>query len=151
MYDFTGKITHVSSIQTITGKFKEKCTFVVEDGDKKISFLLFDDEIYKVLKPLEIGDKVKVRFSVKSREFSGSWVTNCFALDVEKVTTRSKSKTYSYTKPPPRTTSYFPINCKKEEAKKIYRELCKKYRPDEPGGSHQKMQEINAAYQKFKR
>lgn len=161
MYEFTGKITHVTPIIPIKGKFKEKCTFVIEEGNRKIAFILFDEQIYTVLKPLEKGDTVRVKFSVKSLEFSGSWVTNCYVLSVEKVQEKSKKQSnYNYNKTgsnrwddiknKTRSSSYFPFNCTKEEAKRIYRELCKKYHPDVPGGSDEKMQEVNKAYEKFK-
>ncbi|MEY4334205.1 MAG: hypothetical protein RLZZ196_2948 [Bacteroidota bacterium] len=161
MYEFTGKIIKVTPIVNVTGKFKEKCTFIVEEGTKKIAFVLFDESIYTILKPLQIGDIIKVKFSVKSLEFSGSWVTNCYVINVEKVTNSSKgnsgskSKSYNYRSyspppPPPKKDAFFPAGCTKEEAKKIYRELCKKYHPDMPGGSHEKMQELNKAYDKFK-
>jgi hypothetical protein len=161
MYEFTGKIIKVTPIVKVTGKFKEKCTFIVEENGKKIAFVLFDESIYSILKPLEIGDKIKVKFNVKSLEFSGAWVTNCYVISVEKIVEQSK-KQHSYTynktgsstweniKNKARANSYFPSGCTREEAKKIYRELCKKYHPDLPDGSNEKMQEINKAYEKFK-
>lgn len=160
MYEFTGKIIKVTSIVKVTGKFKEKCIFIVEEAGKKIAFVLFDESIYTILKPLEIGDKVRVKFSVKSLEFSGSWVTNCYAISVEKVqenTNKNNYKQYNKTGSSrwddirSKTNSiYFPLGCTKEQAKKIYRDLCKKYHPDLPGGSIEKMQEINKAYERFK-
>jgi len=158
MYEFTGKIIKVTPIVKVTGKFKEKCIFIVEEAGKKIAFVLFDESIYAILKPLEIGDRIKVKFSVKSLEFSGLWVTNCYVISVEKVTnsskgsTGSKSRSYTYNPPPPppRKDAFFPAGCTKEQAKKIYRELSKKYHPDMLGGSHEKMQELNKAYNKFK-
>lgn len=160
MYEFTGKIIKVTPIVKVTGKFKEKCTFIVEENSKKIAFVLFDESIYNILKPLELGDKVKVKFSVKSLEFSGSWVTNCYAISVEKIVEESKKQhSYNYSKTGSSrwedirnkaSSSYFPYGCNKEEAKRIYRELCKKYHPDMPDGSNEKMQEINKAYEKFK-
>lgn len=161
MYEFTGKIIKVTPIVDVTGKFKEKCTFIVEDGTKKIAFVLFDDSIYTILKPLEIGDQVKVTFNVKSLEFSGSWVTNCYPIKVEKITNNSNSNNNSSnnnsnnwrSKANAKNASlknpYFPLFTSKEAGKRIHRELCKKHHPDVPGGSHEKMQEINKYYDMF--
>lgn len=97
MYEFHGTIIKVSPIITVTGKFKEKCTFVVRDekGDREIAFLLFDAQIDTILKPLELHDYVKVTFTVKSREYQGAYTTNCFAINVDLIKRGSSSSSYS--------------------------------------------------------
>ena len=164
MYDFTGTIIKVTPISSIPkGKFKEKCTFVVQDSkSRSIAFTLFDDQIYTLLKPLEIGDKVAISFTVKSVYLNNNWVTNCYVLSMTKVQERKNKKeessyndyksynSYNYRTSQKSENQYFPHGISKDEAKKIYRNLCKQYHPDLPGGSIEKMQEINKAYEKFK-
>lgn len=41
-----------------------------------------------------------------------------------------------------------PKTCTREEVKAAYRALASKYHPDKPGGSHERMAEINAAQEK---
>lgn len=43
-----------------------------------------------------------------------------------------------------------PRGASKEEIKKGYRMMARKYHPDAPGGSHEKFQEIQAAYEQIK-
>ena len=198
-YQVTGKIIKVGSVIPVTGKVKEKCTFIVrdeEDSGREIAFLLFDEKIDMYLRPLEIGDKVKVTFTIKSREFinkgisTGDYSTNCFAINVEKIEDtkkqqgrnrynqkqddnygdpgfggfggfgggyRQKQQQQQNTNQPPpwgsqknTTTDYFTGVRTSEEAKKRYRQLCKDHHPDKPGGSTEKMQEINKQYDRWK-
>ena len=160
MYKFTGKIVEVSPITKATGKYKEKCIFIIEgEKERKIAFILFDASIELLLGPHNIGSWVEVTFTVKSSKLQGSWVTSCFALKVELVHTESNSKKQynnSFWEDiksranSRKGNTYFPAGTTKEEAKRIYRDLCKKYHPDMPGGSTEKMQEINKLYEKFK-
>ena len=86
-YSFTGIISKVGAVTAVNGKYKEKCVFVVknEDDGRQIAFTLFDESIYSLLQPREMGDKVKVTFTIKSTEYNGSWNTTCFAYDVQVV------------------------------------------------------------------
>ena len=212
MYDFIGTITKVTNIIPVTGKFKEKCTFVVtsERGDdREIAFLLFDQQIEQILKPLELGDKVRVTFTVKSREYQGNYTTNCFAIAVEllnrpkeedtfrshnfKTGGSSQSKAeqerkrqdeqrkrqqeeadrrrrqqeqedrrkkkdfedfFEQFKQGPKSSTYHDyfsgIN-NVDDAKKRYRKLSMEHHPDMPGGSTEKMQEINKQYDRWRK
>lgn len=96
MYEFTGKILKVSATIPCTGKVKEKCTFVVRDDKdgREIQFLLFDQQIYELLQPLELQDLVKVTFTIKSREFGSKWETNCFAINIVKVVKKQEENKY---------------------------------------------------------
>lgn len=195
-YTFTGKIIKVGSVIPVTGKVKEKCTFIVrdeDDGAREIAFLLFDANIDLFLQPLELGDKVKVTFTIKSREFQGNYTTNCFAINIEKLEgSKQKQQSgrnryqqqeqrddYGYGPfggfggnnrkkyedggqrkqqnqgPPPwesnkSSTDYFAGCRSSDDAKKRYRQLCKEHHPDKPGGSTEKMQEINKQYDRWK-
>lgn len=214
MYDFIGTITKVMNIIPITGKFKEKCTFVVtsEKDEREIAFLLFDQQIEQILKPLELGDKVRVTFTVKSREYQGNYTTNCFAISVEmmhrskeedtfrshnfKTGSNSQSKAeqerkkqeeqrkrqqeeadrrrrqqeqedrrkkkdfedfedfFEQFKQGPSSTKYhdyFSGIGNTEDAKKRYRKLSMEHHPDMPGGSTEKMQEINKQYDRWRK
>ncbi len=192
-YTFTGKIIKVGSVIPVTGKVREKCTFIVrdeDDGAREIAFILFDLNINAFLEPLEIGDKVRVTFTIKSREYQGSYTTNCFAINVEKIEEKKQQSGRSrYQKqeqrddygqgpfggfgggqqkqrqqrqnnqgPPPwgsnqqksTFTDWFSGIRTADDAKKRYRELCKEHHPDKPGGSTEKMQEINKQYDRWR-
>lgn len=153
MSEFIGKIKWVSEVEQCTGKIKEKVTVVISDKTRDIAFLIFDTQIYKLLEPLEIGDKVKVEFSVKSREYKGKWYTEAYALTIEKVERQKRQQRYQkshYRQPPPPTTNWF-SGCKsREEIKKRYKDLCKEHHPDRPTGNLKKMQDINQQYDKIK-
>lgn len=50
---------------------------------RKIRFVTFDDEIKKFIDSKELRSRLKVRFYVKSEEWSeGKWSTNCIAEEV---------------------------------------------------------------------
>ena len=206
-YQFTGKIIKVGSVIPVTGKVREKCTFIVrdeDDGAREIAFILFDSNIDAFLTPLELGDKVRVTFTIKSREYQGSYTTNCFAINVEKIEDRKQQQQQQsgrnrYQKQEQRDdygqgpfggfggsesfNDYFKRKAREEanqerqrqqqqnnqrsggstnftdwfkgcrtadEAKKRYRELCKEHHPDKPGGSTEKMQEINKQYDRWR-
>jgi hypothetical protein len=96
----SGKIVHISEIQTGQGKSGEwkKLNFVIEtDGQypKKVSFDYFGaekvDNFIQYRKP---GDTVEVSFNVESREYEGKWYTNINAWKVwhekEGITTQEQ-------------------------------------------------------------
>lgn len=173
-YEHKGKIVEVSDIEDCKGKFSRKVTMVVEDSKGvKIAFLLFDGQIETLLKPVEIGDDVTVTFSVKSHEYKGSYITNCFCINLEKIvkkqqqhyqtkgnrqsTERDDWKTMeneqeemlNWARRHQNKNGYF-SSCKtKEEAKKLYRQLSLKHHPDK-GGDSATMSAINIAYDKWK-
>jgi hypothetical protein len=92
-YQFTGKITEVGKVTPCSGKVKEKVTFIVrddEDDGREIAFLLFDDNIDLFLGPIELGDMVKISFTIKTRKYTDqfgnvTYPTSCFATNVEKL------------------------------------------------------------------
>lgn len=68
-----------------TGKDWEKREYVMEASERygtkmKFSMLSFDGPIVNAP---QIGDKVKVRFSVEAREYNGSWYNDVKAYQVE--------------------------------------------------------------------
>lgn len=174
-YTVTGKIVKVGSIIPCTGKIREKLTFIIRDEDddnREIAFILFDANIGLFMEPLELGDKVRVTFSIKSREYQGSYTTNCFALSVEKIEekkkerrSRGKSKEYSewernayntfaYSPPWQSQQTVYPDyfkDCKNaQDAKKLYRKLSMECHPDRPGGNKEKFQSLSNQYERWK-
>lgn len=97
-YTVQGKITEVGSIIPTTGKTREKLTFMIRDDDdngREIAFLVFDENIHTLIEPLEIGDKVKVSFTIKTRKytdknFNVSYITSCFAINIEKIESKQQ-------------------------------------------------------------
>lgn len=66
---------------------------------------------------------------------------------------RNQNRNNSYNSPPPwesSGTDYFAGCMSAEEAKKRYRKLSLEHHPDKPGGSTEKMQEINRQYERWK-
>lgn len=185
-YTFQGKIVKVGNVIPSTGKIKEKCTFIVRDDDddgREIAFMLFDEKINLFLEPLEIGDKVEVSFTIKSREYihnglaTGDYSTNCYATYVRKLESKRRTGKDRYrqreeqeqrdntwnswgrnqnkktSEPHSRQstgTDWFAGCRTEEEAKKRYRKLSLEHHPDRPGGSNEKMQEINKQYERWK-
>lgn len=146
-YEFEGTLKTVFKIEAGTGKIKEKCRILVKDKEREIEFLLFDENIYKFLEPLELEDKIKVSFSIKSLDWGKGYVTTCYAYHIEKVVKKERQqrqRTYNWSREEPKNNyaDYF-AGCKtKEEIKKKYRSLCKMFHPD-TGGDIKVMQEIN--------
>ena len=162
-YEFTGVIIKVSSIIPVTGRFKEKCTFIVksDNDDREIAFLIFDSQIYDLLQPLDLLDKVKVTFTIKSREYNGSYTTNCFAIDIVKIVQKKAYNAGGNYGPwggfgggkkqqQPKYVNYFDGCLNKDMTKKKYRELALQYHPDKPTGDSDIMKEINRQYEVWK-
>ncbi len=184
MYNFTGKILRVGNVVPCTGKVKEKCTFIVKDpkDEREIAFILFDDSINYYLASLEIGDTVKVTFTIKSREHMGNYTTSCFAINVEKIESGRDNAKSKYrqrqkdeddfreqfkqhfegafngarqgggnkTAGSESFTDYFQGIRNAQDAKKRYRQLCKEHHPDVPGGTTEKITQINKQYERWK-
>lgn len=168
-YIFTGKIYEVGTVEQTKGtsSIKEKCQFTCKDkkGDY-MTFLIFDDAIYTYLQPLEIGDEVIISFSVKSKKFTYSWTTNCYALTITKIPKESKQErqktkqeyedwTKSYWKfnnfkQGTNETNYFAGITNKEDAKKKYRQLVKEYHPDKTQGDDTVIKIVNKQYERWK-
>ena len=153
-YEYSGKITWVGESQECTGKIKRKVNIVIHtDDNRDLYMVIFDDNIEKLLGPVELNDKVTGSFSVKSVQYGQKWITNLFCLSMQKVEhrqRRSRTHNYSYTEPPPWTKGHFSGCRTKDEIKKRYRDLCKRYHPDTGSGDEKLMKEVNQQYSKLK-
>jgi len=154
-YDYIGRITWVGESEECTGKIKRKVNIVIHTDDKRdLYMVIFDDNIEKLLGPVELNDKVSGSFSVKSVQFGQKWVTNLFCLTMLKVEPRQrKSRSYNsrdYSDWVRSKTDYFSSCRTAEEVKKRYRQLCKMYHPDTGTGNEKIMQEVNSQYNNMK-
>lgn len=172
------EILPVEDISRQSKTFKKKQTIICKDKTSEVAFLLFDDKIAKIDElGIAIDDKVTIEFSLKARRYKGEWYSNAYILTIEKVAKyhRKQEKTYDNTrswswnqsKANPfdglfeefanafngnrnqNKTGYFSECTTKQEAKKKYRELSKKYHPDMPTGDAEKMKQVNIEYERW--
>jgi len=168
MYEKIGKITWVSPIETIGGKFKEKLVFVItDDRGKQLAFLLFGEDIKK-LSSFELQDSVNVFFTIKSALYKGEYQTSCFASRIEKIVYKQKTNNKDNSKGDRGYNNSYRWNNHKQqdntqnkqedwfkgcynklEAKARYKELMKKYHPD-LGGDTVIAQQINIQYDRWR-
>lgn len=167
-YTFTGKIHEVGDVEQVkgTGTIKEKCQFTCKDKKGEfLTFLIFNDAIYTYLQPLEIGDEVIIEFSIKSKKFTYTWTTNCYALTISKVVKEQKKQEkksgyddykqywqYRNFKQDTKSneTNYFAGITNKEDAKKKYRQLVKEYHPDKTQGDDTVIKIVNKQYERWR-
>ena len=77
-----GKIAEIHQPQICSGKYKKKCTFLLDTGkDTRILLMLFDDTIER-LNEFKVGDKVTVEFTVKSYDRGKGWENVCLDADL---------------------------------------------------------------------
>lgn len=83
--ELSGNCIHVGDLEEGVGQKGawKKLSFVIEFGDeyiKKAAFTLLND---KVNMTPRVGDYLKVRFGINSREYNNRWYTelNCFGLE----------------------------------------------------------------------
>ena len=158
MYSFIGKITEIHEVEAVTGKYKKKRTFVVE-GEKDVSvlFMTFDANTDN-LNEYEVGNKVEVQFTIKSYKRTKGWENVCFAVSIHRIMEWKYEKRENYkskhawedTRSRQKTTNHFEGCRTKEDYKKRYRELCKKYHPDTGTGDAKIMSEVNVQYERYK-
>lgn len=165
-YTYTGKITWVGALEEgLQGTIKRRVQIVIQDKTTSLAMWVFDDNIEKLLNPVEIGDKITGEFSVKSRQWKpgAKWDTACYCLSMTKVEKRSRQQghsngqrktwgnAYDYVRPGKhQTITKWFTDCKtKQDIKTRYRELCKLHHPD-TGGNVKTMQEINVEYDMVK-
>lgn len=73
-----------SGVSAKTGKQWQSQDFVIETMEaypSTICFTMFNDKI----SPLSDGQRVRVSFNPRSREFNGKWYTSLTAYDVETI------------------------------------------------------------------
>lgn len=83
------QIWNVEEIQNlvVNGATYVKQTFVAAPvGEKKqIAFTLFGEKVVSRHQGLQVGDFVRVRFTIESRNWQGAWYTDVRATYVEKM------------------------------------------------------------------
>jgi len=91
--EIKGTITEIKETikgETAAGKSWEKLTFVIDtetEYDNIIAFDVFGEEaVERFNKYNKVGDKVKVIFNIKCREYQGKYYTNLAAWRIEDAT-----------------------------------------------------------------
>ncbi|MCU0439483.1 MAG: DUF3127 domain-containing protein [Raineya sp.] len=100
-FETKGKIVKLLETQTGTSKNGEwkKQDFVVETTEtypKKICFSIWNDKLSQ-LDGVEVGDEVRIMFSVASREYNNKWYSDITAYQIDNTSKKDyeTSKTES--------------------------------------------------------
>ncbi|KOY87675.1 hypothetical protein AD998_17450 [bacterium 336/3] len=86
-FETKGKIVKILETQTGSSKNGEwkKQDFVVETAEaypKKICFSIWNDKLSQ-LDGVEVGDEVRIMFSVASREYNNKWYSDITAYQID--------------------------------------------------------------------
>ena len=103
-FETKGKIVKILETQTGSSKNGEwkKQDFVVETTEaypKKICFSIWNDKLSQ-LDGVEVGDEVRIMFSVASREYNNKWYSDITAYQIDNTSKKdyetSKSESVSF-------------------------------------------------------
>jgi single-strand DNA-binding protein len=85
-YEVTGELFQVDEIQDFPGGFCIR-KFVIMDESSYPSPICFDllKSDVRVIERFSIGDRIKIIFKLKGREWNGKYFSNIQALKIEKV------------------------------------------------------------------
>lgn len=99
--EILGKLVKV--LPDVTGTSSKgkwiKNNFVIETSEsnyaKQVCFISWEKDKGSLIKNINIGDEIKVYFSLESREFNGRWYTelNCFRVDELNLNKKSEENT----------------------------------------------------------
>ena len=84
----TGKVLHISGIETVGQNATEKQTIVVEETGQEypqsVAIDALKDKVQQ-LAGISEGDEVTAHFNLKAREYNGRWFQNVNLWKVEKA------------------------------------------------------------------
>lgn len=86
MAELTGKIIEINSEEQINDTLKKR-TFAIEDESKYHNTVCFEllNEKTDLIEYYQIGDRVEVLHSVKSRKPKDKWYTSAIAYSIKPV------------------------------------------------------------------
>lgn len=83
----TGKVVHISAVETVGAKNTPKQTMVVEETGEKYPQSVAIDALkdgVEQLSGIKEGDELTAYFNLRSREYNGRWFQNVNLWKVEK-------------------------------------------------------------------
>ena len=89
-YQVTGKLHHVEDVQTYGSGFTVRKFVIMDDSGypSPISFELIKEDVSNIDR-FSLGDRLKITFKLKGREWNGRYFTDLQALRVESETESS--------------------------------------------------------------
>jgi hypothetical protein len=86
MYEMTGSITHILAMQTFQSGFTKR-EFVIETEDKYPQQIKFEcvKQDCSLLDTRQVGEEVRVNFSVRGNEYQGQFYVNLQAHGIEPI------------------------------------------------------------------
>ncbi len=85
MHELTGTVTEIFEEQTFGSGFNKREFVISDDADKYPQLIKFEcvKEKVELVSKLNKGDKVKVTFDIRGREWQGKYFVNLAAWKVE--------------------------------------------------------------------